>query len=356
MKKILILILSFFILAASGCGKEESHPSSAGDEQVLNLYSWADNFSPEVLADFEDKYHCKINYDVFGSNEELLAKIHAGGSRYDLIQPSDYMVSTMIKLDLLEKLDKNNIPNTAYILPQLKSPPYDPTGDYSVVYTWGVTGIAYNTKYIKEKPVSWTDLWNKKYKDRVILLNDGREVIGMALKRRGYSVNSVNKKEIDEALQDLRDLRPNILAYDTDTIKQKFIAEEAWIGTMWSGDASFSYQENPDIAFVIPEEGAVIWADTFAIPKGAQNKELAEKFINYLYDPEVSAKNYEYIGYNDPNTRSAPFHSEEYKSDPMLKAAKDYISKGEWIEDLGDALTMYDRAWTELKIRKYSFF
>ena len=350
MKKLIALTLAFCLFAVSGCGDEKNEDQP--DRKVLNLFSWADNFSPEVLADFEEKYHCKINYDVFGSNEELLAKIHAGGSQYDLIQPSDYMVSTLLKLDLLEELDKSKLPNTAYILPELQSPPYDPDGRHSVVYTWGVTGIAYNTKYIKTAPSSWSDLWNDNYKDRLILLNDSREVIGMALKKRGYSVNAKNPDEIGKAMDDLYRLSPLILAYDTDTIKQKFIAEEAWIGTMWSGDASFSYLENPDIAFVIPKEGAVIWADTFAIPKGAKNKELAEAFINYLYDPEVSAKNYEYIGYNDPNTKSAPYHSEEYKSDPMLRAAKEYISLGEWIEDLGDTLPQYDRAWTELKIRR----
>ena len=350
MKKIISFILSFFLLTAAGCGEEKT--ADTQDMQVLNLFSWADNFSPEVLADFEKKYHCKINYDVFGSNEELLAKIHAGGSRYDLIQPSDYMVSTLLKLDLLEEMDKSKMPNTSYILPSLQHPPYDPDGRYSVVYTWGVTGIAYNKKYIKTAPSSWSDLWNDDYKDRLILLNDNREVIGMALKKRGRSVNSENPQEIKEALDDLYRLSPLILAYDTDTIKQKFIAEEAWIGMMWSGDASFSYRENPDIAFFIPKEGAVIWADTFAIPKGARNKELAEEFINYLYDPEVSAKNYEYIGYNDPNTKSAPYHSKEYKNDPMLKAAKKYIPLGEWIKDLGEVLPLYDRAWTELKIRR----
>ena len=121
---------------------------------------------------------------------------------------------------------------------------------------------------------------------------------------------------------------------------------------MWSGDASFTHKDNPAIAFIIPKEGAVIWADTFAIPKGAKHKELAEAFINYLYDPQVSAKNYEYIGYNDPNAKAETYHSEEYNRDPMLKAARDYISRGEWIEDIGEALTMYDRAWTELKIGK----
>jgi len=353
MKKFFSLFLAGACLAAAGCGSApDDNTKSGGDTQVLNLYSWADNFSPDVLSDFEKKYNCKINYDVFANNEELLAKIQAGGSEYDVIQPSDYMVATMIKLDLLEKLDKSKIKNTENMLPALQNPPYDPAGTYSVIYTWGVTGIAYNTKYIKDTPGSWNDLWKDEYKGRVILLNDNREVIGMGLKKDGHSVNSKDPNEVTQAVNHLHKLIPNLLAFDTDTIKQKFIAEEAWIGTMWSGDASFTHKDNPDIAFIIPKEGAVIWADTFAIPKGAKHKELAEAFINYLYDPQVSAKNYEYIGYNDPNAKAETYHSEEYNKDPMLKAARDYISRGEWLEDIGEALTMYDRAWTELKIGK----
>ena len=351
MKKIIALLLCAMTFFLFGCGSD-SKTADKGDEQVLNLFSWADNFSPEVLADFEKKYHCKINYDVFANNEELLAKIQAGGSRYDVIQPSDYMVATMKKLDLLEPLDKSKMPNTANLIKSLQTPAYDPDGKYSVVYTWGVTGIVYNPKHVKEAPTSWADLWNPEYKGRIILLNDNREVIGMALKKNGYSVNSKDKAQLETAVKDLRLLAPNVLAFDTDTIKQKFIANEAWIGQMWSGDASFTHKDNPDIAFVIPKEGAVIWADTFAIPKGAKHKELAEKFINYMYDPKVSAKNYEYIGYNDPNEKSESYHSDAYNKDPMLKAARDYITKGEWIEDIGDTLTQYDRYWTELKTGK----
>lgn len=356
MKKYVSLLLFLLLALLSGCSTgpsgtpSKSAPSS--QQQTLNLYSWADNFNPEVLAAFEKKYNCKINYDVFANNEELLAKIQAGGSSYDVIQPSDYMVATMIKLKLLEPLDAKALPNTKGIIPALRAPSFDPEGKYSVVYTWGVTGIAYNKKFVKDTPKSWHDLWNPAYKGRLILLNDSREVLGMALKMHGYSNNSTNPAEVQTALKDLRKLMPNILAFDTDTIKQKFIAEEAWIGTMWSGDAYFTYKDNKNIGFVIPEEGATIWADTFAIPKGSKNKELAEKFINYLYDPEVSAKNYEYIGYNDPNEKSEQYHSKEYNNDPFLKTAKDYITKGEWLKDIGDALPMYDKAWTELKTGK----
>lgn len=356
MKKLLALMFCCLFFVVSGCGgsgqKTAEKQGPENTKQVLNLFSWADNFSPEVLADFEKKYNVKINYDVFANNEELLAKIQAGSAQYDLIQPSDYMVATMLKLNLLEELDLNKIPNTRNLISSLQAPAYDPTGKHSVIYTWGVTGIVYNTKYVKTAPTSWKDLWNPEYKGHVILLNDNREVIGMSLKKNGYSVNSTDKAQLEQAVRDLRSLSPNVLAYDTDTIKQKFIAEEAWIGTMWSGDASFTHKDNKDIAFVIPSEGAVIWADTFAIPRGAKNKELAETFINYLYEPQVSAKNYEYIGYNDPNDKAESYHSKAYNEDPMLKAARDFIGKGEWIQDIGDALTLYDRYWTELKTGK----
>ena len=371
MKKILVLLFCFLVLLLTACGgpekkaekpaepakKEEpakpAEPAkNAEGKQVLNLFSWADNFDPEVLADFEKKFNCKINYDVFANNEELLAKIQAGGARYDVIQPSDYMITTMLKLNLLEELDMSKIPNTKNLIKDLQAPAYDPTGTHSVVYSWGITGIAYNKKYVKTPPTSWRDLWNPAYKGRVVLLNDVREVISFAMKMHGHSLNSVDKNHLAECMKDLKALAPNILAYDTDTIKQKFIAEEAWIGTMWSGDAYFSFKENKNIGFVVPKEGTGIWADCFAIPKGAKNKALAQEFINYLYDPKVSAKNYEYIGYNDPNLAAAPYHTEEFKNDPILKTAKDYIGNSEWTAGVGDAIELYDRCWTELKTGK----
>mgnify|MGYP002996530801 FL=1 len=303
MKKLLVFLVSVLTMALllTGCGgdTEKKDAAAGGEQQVLNLFSWADNFDPEVIAEFEKQYNCKVNYDVFANNEELLAKIQAGGAQYDVIQPSDYMVATMLKLDLLEKMNMDNIPNAKNIVSTLKAPVYDPTGDHSLVYTWGITGIAYNKNYVKDIPDSWEDLWNPEYAGRLILLNDSRETIGMALKKNGFSNNSTDPAQVEKAFQDLKALAPNVLAFDTDTIKQKFIAEEAWIGTMWTGDASYTLKDNPNIGFVVPKEGATIWADTFAIPKGAKHKELAEKFINFIYDPKISAKNYEYIGYND---------------------------------------------------------
>ncbi len=349
---VLLIVLSLTTSVIFGCGQKAASPKQPTGERILNIFSWADNFSPQVIADFEKKYNVKVNYDVYASNEELLAKIQAGGAQYDLVQPSDYMVATMIKLNLLEKLDKTKIPNLKNIVSTFQTPAFDPGSQYSIVYTWGITGIAYNTKYIKDKPSSWQDLWKPQYKNRLVLLNDSREILGMALRKNGFSNSSRNHGELEIAFKDLKKLVPNLLAFDTDTIKQKFIAEEAWIGTVWSGDAAFILKDNKNIAFTIPKEGTTVWADTLAIPKGAKHKELAQLFINYLLDPKVSVKNYEEIGYSNPNEKAYPLHSTEYRNNPIINLSKEQINKGEWLKDVGNTLEVYDRYWTELKTGK----
>ena len=347
MKKVLsllsVVVLSVSLLTLGAC---------SSDKETLNVYTWADNFDPEVVKQFEKEFDVKVNMAVYGSNEEMLAKLQAGGSNYDLIQPSDYMVQTMIKLDMLEKINKENIPNIKNLDTSFDKPPYDPTGEYSVIYTTGVTGIAYNKKYIKEVPDSWEDLWTINSKGRLVLLNDVREVLGMGLIKNGYSNSSTNDAEIKKSYEDIKKLMPNLLAFDTDNIKQKLIAEEAYIGTLWNGDASYVFNENPDIGYVVPKEGGTIWADTFAVPKGAKNKELAEKFMDYILDPKVSAQNYEYVEYMNPNTAAKEFHSKEYLENPMLNLSSEDLAKTEWLMDVGDKIKLYDQYWTELKAGK----
>ncbi|MET3547034.1 spermidine/putrescine transport system substrate-binding protein [Paenibacillus favisporus] len=321
----------------------------SSSKETLHIYSWADNFDEQVLKDFESKFNVKVTYDNYANNEDLLAKIKAGGGGYDLIQPSDYMVRTMIENNLLEPLDKNNIPNFENIQESLKNPDFDPGNKYSIVYTSGVTGIAYNKKYVKDTIDSWEDLWDPKYKGKVLLLDDNREVIGMALKKQGHSNSSQDEGEIKSAVDDLKKLLPSVLAFDTDTIKQKMIQEEGWIGTVWSGDAAFIAKDNPDVEYVVPKEGGTIFSDNYAIPKGAEHKELAEKFINYMLDPQVSAKNYESIGYSDPNTKAMEFHSEEYRNNHMINLSEEELGRTEWLGDVKDTLQLYDRYWTELK-------
>lgn len=358
MKRIFIiglLLVTWAVLLIAGCGGDEKQEAATqvaaddGSKKTLNIYMWPDIVDPELIKAFEKQNNCRINYDVISNNEELLAKMQAGGAQYDLIQPSDYMVEIMIKLKMLDKLNLDNIPNKKHLVPFLQNPAYDPTGEYVVPYTWGFTGIVYNKKYVKKAPTSLADLWDPDYKNRLILLNDSREVLGMALKKNGFSNNSTKQEEIDIAVKDLQKLMDNVMAFDTDTIKQKMIAEEAWIGIMWSGDASFVIQDNKDIGYVVPKEGGVIWADNLAIPKTCKNKALAEKFINFIFEPKNSAQNFEYIGYDETNMEAMQYHDEEFRNNPVLKEARDHADRGEWLKDIGEHVTMYDRAWTELK-------
>ena len=353
MKKIPALLapLCCSALLFSGCGSDNGakNTADAGKPQVLNLYGWSDYFAPEVIATFEKENNCKITYDVFSNNEELLAKIQAGGAQFDIIMPSDYMVTTMLKLSMLEKLDLAKIPNAKYINTNLRKLPFDPTGEYTLPFTTGITGIIYNKKYVKDAPTKWDDLWKPEYKGHVLLLNDCREVFSVALKKHGWSNNTVDPAQVETAFKDLKQLNSSVIAYDTENLKQKFIAEEGWIGIMWSGDAAFTYKENKDVGFVVPDQGSLIWSDNFAIPKDCKNKELAEKFINYMYDPQVSAKNWEFMSCANPNDEALKYHSQAYLDDPMLKIGKESIPKGEWLVDIGDGITMYDRYWTELK-------
>lgn len=349
MKKLTYLLTALcFSVLLGGCGSDNS-AKDAGAPQVLNLYGWADYFDPDVISDFEKQNNCKITYDVFSNNEELLAKMQAGGAQFDIIMPSDYMVTTMRKLDMLEKLDLAKIPNAKYISADLRKLPFDPTVEYTLPYTTGITGIIYNKKYVKETPAKWDDLWNSEYKGHVLLLNDCREVFSVALKKHGWSNNSTDPAQVEAAFKDLKQLNSSVIAYDTENLKQKFIAEEGWIGIMWSGDAAFTYRENNNVGFVVPDQGSLIWSDNFAIPKGCKNKELAEKFMNYMYDPKVSAKNWEFMNCANPNDEALKYHSQAYLDDPMLKIGKESIPKGEWLTDIGDSITMYDRYWTELK-------
>lgn len=348
----LTLMLVILTITLTGCSSESNDAQTAKGDKTLNIYSWSDYYSPEVIAAFEKENNCKVTYDVFSNNEELLAKMQAGGAQFDIIQPSDYMVTTMLKLGMLEKLDLSKLPNLKNIEPSMQKPAFDPTGEYAPVYTGGITGIVYNKKFVKEEPTGWETLWKNEYKGRLILLNDSREVFSVALKKNGFSNNSTNPTEIAKAFSDLQILNKNVLAYDTENIKQKFIAEEAWIGMMWSGDAAYAHRENPNIGFIVPKQGTLIWADTIAIPKGAKNKELAEKFINYMYDPQVSAKNFEYMNLPNPNAEGVKLMKDSYKQDIILQAGSQNSNLGEWLIDIGDKITLYDRYWTELKATK----
>lgn len=335
----IMMMLSFLL---PGCGKK-------GGEKVLNVYNWSNYIDESVVKDFEEEFGVRVNYDTYGSNEELLAKLQTGVGGYDLIVPSEYMVEIMIQQGLLAELNHDNIPNLKNLDETFLDLPFDPGNRYSVPYTWGTVGIGVNTRYVTEEVDSWEVLWNPAYKGRIVMLNDIRETFGITLKMLGYSLNSTNPEEIEEARNKLLEQKPLVKAYDSENVKHFMVSGEAWLVHAWPGDVLMAAEENPDLVYVLPKEGSSIWADSFAIPAKAPNKELAEQFINFMLRPDISARITETLYYGNPNRAAWPFISEKILSEPAVFPSEEALKNSEWMHDLGDVTPIYDRYWTEIK-------
>lgn len=340
-KMMAAILLITLVIVAFGCGQSS--------KSVLNVYNWGDYIDESVIKEFEKKYKIKVNYDTFTTNEDMYIKLKAGGSSYDLLIPSDYMINRMIKEDRLEKLDFNNIPNYKYIGSIFKNLEYDPQNEYSVPYMWGTVGILYNKKMVKSKPDSWKILWDQQYAKQILMMDSQRDSIGITLKMLGYSLNSTNLAELEEAKNALIRQKPLVLAYVVDEVKDKMISEEAALAVVWSGDAVYCMRENENLDFVIPKEGSNYWFDAMVIPKGAPNKEAAEKFINFMCETDIAFRNADYIGYSSPHTEAIKKLPKEITSNRSVYPLEEDLLNCEVFIDLGSSLKDYDRIWTEVK-------
>ena len=319
----------------------------------LHVYNWSEYIDPQIYADFEAEFGVKVIEDTFASNEDLLAKLQAGATGYDVIVPSDYMVTIMVNLDLLSPLNYDNIPNFANIGAKFRDPPYDPGNKYSVPYQWGTSGIGYDTNVFAEPPDSWGYFFDpalaSQYSGKMSMLNDGRETIGAALKYLGYSLNSTDPAQLEEAKQLLLQQKPWIKAYDSEAFEDLLAAGETVLAHGYSGDFFMAAVEAEQIGYVIPKEGATIWADNLCIPRTANSQYTAEVFINYLLRPEVNAKISNFTWYASPNDAANQFISAEILEDPAIYPPQEVMDKLEFIRDVGEATTLYDRIWTEIK-------
>lgn len=327
------------LLGIAGCG--------GSAKEKLYVYNWGDYIDESVIKEFEQEYDVDVVYELFATNEEMYLKIKAGTAKYDVAIPSDYMISKMINEDMLHKIDLNNIPNYAGIDDRFKNLSFDPNNEYSVPYMWGTVGIIYNKTMVQETVDSWDILWDDKYAKQVLMLDSQRDSIAVALKKLGYSLNSRNEKELEEAKEALINQEP--LAYVVDEVKDKMIGNEAALAVVWSGDAVYMKRENPDLEYVIPKEGSNIWYDSMVIPKTSQNKELAEKFIDFMCRKDIAFKNADYIGYSTPHKEAREMLPQELVSDPAYYPAEGALENSEVFIDLTDVLPVYDRIWTEVK-------
>ena len=271
--------------------------------EKLVVYNWGEYIDPEVLTMFEEETGIDIVYEEFETNEILYPKISSGAIAYDVICPSDYMIQRMIENDLLSEINFDNIPNLKNIGKQYleRSRQFDPENKYSVPYCWGTVGILYNKMMVDEPVDSWSILWDPKYKDNILMQDSVRDAFGVTLKYLGYSLNSIDLDELTEAKNLLIEQKPLVQAYVIDQVRDKMIGNEAALGVIYSGEAIYTQKENPNLEYVIPKEGSNIWIDSWVIPKNAEHKENAEKFINFLCRPDIALMNFEYITYSTPN-------------------------------------------------------
>lgn len=345
------VICAVFVFGGFYYARENNMMNS---EKVV-VYNWGEYLDPEVLTLFEQETGIDVVYEEFETNEILYPKISSGAIAYDVICPSDYMIQRMIENDLLAEINFDNIPNVKNIGKDYmeQSRQFDPENKYSVPYCWGTVGILYNKTMVDEPITSWSVLWDEKYKDNILMQDSVRDAFGVTLKYLGYSLNSTDLDELTEARDLLIKQKPLVQAYVIDQVRDKMIGNEAAIGVIYSGEAIYTQMENPDLEYVIPEEGSNIWIDSWVIPKNAENKENAEKFINFLFRPEIALMNFEYITYSTPNSEARKLIEDEAIRNSEI--AFPDLSKYDNLETfqyLGtEADQTYGELWNQVKSR-----
>lgn len=335
--------LVFFALTVllAGCGKQE---------KVLRLYIWSDYLSPEVVKRFESEFKCKVLQDHFESNEAMLARLKTTPKvDYDLLFPSSYMAGLMWKQGMLERLDHGKLPNLRLLDRKYLGKLEDSTQLYSVPYAVGFTGIGYNKNLVKDFKPSWDVFDRKDLAGRMTMLNDMREALGAALKRRGYSLNSTDDLELREAKLQLLQWKKNLAAFQVDEANSQLSSEKLLVIQAYNGDILQLVGEGRgDIAFAIPEEGTSLWCDNMVVPKGAANPDLALAFINFIQEPENCAMNMKFTNYLCPNAAAEKLLAPKLRGDPGFDMPDAIMNKCEMIRDLGAANAKYVRIWGEV--------
>ncbi len=345
MKKVFVIMLAALLALSLGTGLAEG---------VVNVFNWEDYINEDVIKMFEEETGIKVNYMRFTLNEDMMVQVRTSPGSFDVVFPSDYAIERMIAEDLVQPIDFDKVPNAAQILDWLQTPDYDPEHKYSVPYMWGTVGILYNTTKVEEPITSWGQLFDEKYKDQVFMMDSPRDTLGIALKYLGYSVNSKNPAEIQEAANLLIEQKQKgiVKAYQVDETKDKMVAGEAALALVWSGDAQYAINLNPDLAYVVPEEGSNVWVDGMVITKTAANPDNAHAFIDFLSRPEIAAMNVEYIEYSTPNKGAIELLGDDYIDNPNLNPGMDVIENCEFFHDNHDVKVLYDTYWGMVKNAK----
>ncbi|MFE2045804.1 PotD/PotF family extracellular solute-binding protein [Streptomyces sp. NPDC059477] len=345
-----IAVTTVTALIATGCGGSDSGSASSGGGKELNIYAWADEIPDTVVKKFEKETGIKVTLDTFDSNETMTAKLSSGSAGYDLIEPSQYSVQQLIGQQLIEPLDHSRIQGLDNLADKFRDPSYDPGNKYSIPWIWGTTGFAYNDKCIPSA-TSWQTLFDEKYKGKVYMLDNMLAAYIAGLQVTGARATSTDEGEIKAATDALTDQKKMLAGYNSTNYPQLLSTGQACAAQAWSGTAMAKVvAANPNVHYVLPEEGGSIWTDGLSIPKGAKNTDSAYQFINYLLKPEIAA-----MATDDGGSASANEKAREFIKDkkalenPAVYASDESIAKADFLLDPGTAMKYFQQGWTKVK-------
>ena len=313
-------------------------------EDRLNIYNWSDYIGPEVIPAFEREFNVKVTYDTFESAEEMVAKLQAGATGYDIVVPPTYAVSALLGMDLLAPLSNRYLPNLQNLAPLFRQLEHDPENRFTVPWQWGMTGIAWRTDKVGTPPESWSVFLDSRYRDKMTMLDDVRDVIGAFLRFHGHSLNSIDPAELEVAQRDAIAAKRNLKAYLSAPVKSQLIAGDVWIAQLWNGDAAQAAREEPRIAWSLPREGSTLWIDSMAVPRSAPHPRAAHEFMNFALRPEIGAAISRTTGYGTPNQAAMPLLPNGVPYPSQNELARLEIQK-----DLGRATMLWDDVWTRVK-------
>ena len=360
MKKTLALALAMMMAATmllTGCG------NGGSEERVVNVCSWGEYIDEDLIYQFEEETGIKVNYQTAESNEALYSLLKTGAGDYDVIVPSDYMIGRLIAEDMLAELDYSNIPNYDLIDDQYKGLSYDPDNKYTVPYTWGTLGIIYNTTMVDEPITSWDAMFDEKYAGQVLMIRNSRDALAAALLDLGYDINTTDEAQIREAYQLLSGAKNAGVyqAFVMDEVFQKMEGGNAAIAMYYAGDYLTMLENNPDLAYVVPQEGSNWFVDAMCVLKDAQHKEEAEEWINFIAGTDANLANMDYIWYASPNAEALAEYPDYYQETygealdmglyEIMAAPQEVLDRCTLYENLpAETLTFYNDLWTELGI------
>lgn len=354
MKKLIWTVVAI-LLACAGMAYEVSRLQQSdihGKNKSLIIYNWGDYVDPDLLKKFEKETGYHVIYETFDSNEAMYTKIKQGGTAYDIAIPSEYMIMKMKRANLLDKIDTSKLSNFKYISSSFLHRSFDPNNEYSVPYFWGTLGIIYNDKYVKPGSIKhWNDLWSKKYRHSILLVDSARDAMGISLVSLGYSMNTTSNLKLKLALTKLNALGPNIKAVISDEMKMYLVQNEAPIGVTWSGEAAEVMESNKHLHYVVPSEGSNLWFDNMVIPRTAKNKKAAYAFINFMLKPQNAAQNAKYVGYATPVGVAKKYLPKKVREDKQFYPPMSTLKHLQVYRDLGPKITQnYNDLFLEFKM------